>query len=200
MSKEIPRMRPNIAILFAIILSLCASSCGPMFLPMSTRLDPEDQHQIDSMWDNILTPVKRVGHDTLLDTLLVYWLYQIGVDRLHLVSEKYLARGKVVMEADCDRASPDTDQFTITVFDNRGRTLRRERYARHEIEQHAKALWEFDPNSIVKGFQPSAEHSTTPPTTEPMIAATPEQAKLERDRRLKAIEAATRPARISSDH
>ena len=145
-------MHANFKIQFALALSLITTGCGPMFLPLSPRLGPEDQRQVDTMWENILTPVNRVGHDTLLDTLMVYWLYQTGVDRLHLVSEKYLSHGKVIMEIDCDRASPDTDQFTVTVLDGRGRTLRRERYARCEIEQRAKALWEFNPNSIAQEY------------------------------------------------
>jgi hypothetical protein len=193
-------MRLKISIQLCIALATATAGCGPMFLPMSTRLDAEGQHQVDTVWENMLTPVNRVGHDTLLDTLMVYWLYQTGVDRLHLVSEKYLSHGKVVMEADCDRASPDTDQFTLTVLDTRGRTLRRERYARCEIEQRAKALWRFDPNSIAQTMQQFAEHSTTRPTTQPIASTTSEPANLERDRRLKAIEAATRPAKIDSIH
>ena len=191
-------MRANPAIQFAIVLPILVSGCGPMFLPLSSRLGPEDQRQVDTVWENMLTPVNRVGHDTLLDTLMVYWLYQTGVDRLHLVSEKYLTHGKVIMEVDCDRASPDTDQFTVTVLDGRGRTLRRERYARCEIEQRAKALWELDPNSIGQNMQRFTDHSTTRPATEPIISPTSELANLERDRRLKAIEAATRPAKVDS--
>jgi len=102
------------------------------------------------------------------------------------------------MEIDCDRASPDTDQFTVTVLDGRGRTLRRERYARCEIEQRAKALWEFNPNSIAQNMQRFTDHSTTRPSTEPIIPPTSERANLDRDRRLKAIEAATRPAKVDS--
>jgi predicted DNA-binding antitoxin AbrB/MazE fold protein len=42
------------------------------------------------------------------------------------------------------------------------------------------------------------DHSTTRPTTEPIISPTSERDNLERDRRLKAIEAATRPAKVDS--
>jgi hypothetical protein len=191
-------MRAKLSIQLCIIWGTATTGCGPMFLPISPRLGPEDQHQVDTIWDNMMTPVNRVGRDTLLDTLMVYWLYQTGVDRLHLVSEKYLTHGKVMMEIDCDRSSPDTHQFTLTVLDGRGRTLRRERYARCEIEQSAKALWEFDPNSIAQNMQRFTDHSTTRPTTEPIISPTSERDNLERDRRLKAIEAATRPAKVDS--
>jgi hypothetical protein len=63
-------------------------------------------------------------------------MFQLGVDRLHLVSEKYLEHGKVLMEIDGDRASPETDQFAVQVVDERGRTLLRERYSRQEIHGH----------------------------------------------------------------
>src|SRR3954470_11170730 len=106
----------------AILVGLIASGCGPMFLPMNLRLDEEQQKQIDAVWDNMLTPVNRVEHETLLDVTVSFWLYQWGVDRMHLVSEKYFAGGKVVMEIDCERASPASDQFTITVLNERGQT------------------------------------------------------------------------------
>jgi len=170
-----------------LLLALLTTGCGPLILPLSTRTTPEDQHQIDTMWDNMLTPASRVPRETLLDSILVYWLYQTGVDRLHLTSEKYLTHGKVVMEIDCDRASPDTDQFTLTILDDRGQTLRRERYPRPEIESRAQALWQFHPNSI-----PALTHTTTQPTTHPC------EHDIERERRLKAIQSATQPAHLES--
>src|SRR5579864_3614524 len=109
----------------AMLLWLTMAGCGPMLLPMTSRLPPEEQAQIDRMWENMLTPVGRTDHQTLLDCILVYWMFQNGVDRLHLTSEKYLSHGKVVMEIDCDRTNPHADQFIVCVLDDRGRTIRR---------------------------------------------------------------------------
>jgi len=36
-----------------------------------------------------------------------------------------LRRRQGIMEVDCDRANPIADQFTITVVDEKGRTVRR---------------------------------------------------------------------------
>ena len=71
---------------------------------------------------------------------VAYWMYAIGVDRMHMTSEKHFTGGTAVMEIDCNRANPDTDQFTITVLDERGRTTRRERYSRAEVEESSRML------------------------------------------------------------
>ena len=189
----------------AILISLAAAGCGPMFLPMNPRLSDEDQKQIDAVWNNMLTPVDRVEHQTLLDVTISFWLYQYGVDRLHLVSEKYLANGKVIMEIECDRASPTSDQFTITVLNAHGQTLRRERYSREEIEQSAKILFDAPPSARGPAFATKNEveittssttQRSTRATTEPSETPDDQHHRLERERRLKAIEAATQPAPV----
>ncbi|HSZ58843.1 MAG TPA: hypothetical protein VK797_24600 [Tepidisphaeraceae bacterium] len=162
------------------LLAILLTGCGPMFLPETVPLSPEEQKQVDSMWDNLLSPVNRVNRQTLFDAILVYWLFQSGVDRLHMTSEKFFAHGKAVMEIDCERANPQADQFSITVLDDRGRTLRRERYSRADIEKSA------------------ADLSSAGPTTRP-CRETPEQRqhRLEQERRMGAVEAATQPAAVS---
>ena len=171
MRLKISRLVPCLAILL--------TGCGPMFLPATVPLSPEEQKQVDSMWDNLLSPVNRVNRQTLLDAILVYWLFQSGVDRLHMTSETYFAHGKAVMEIDCDRANPQADQFSITVLDDRGRTQRRERYSRADIEKSA------------------ADLSVAIPTTQP-CRETPEQRqhRLEQERRMRAVVAGTQPAAI----
>ena len=172
MRLKIPRLVP----LLAIVLT----GCGPMFLPATVPLSAEEQKQVDSMWDNLLSPVGRVNRQTLLDTILVYWLFQSGVDRLHMTSEKYFAHGKAVMEIDCDRPNPQTDQFSITVLDDRGRTIRRERYSRADIEKAA------------------ADLSVAGPTTQPFRETTEQrQHRQEQERRMRAVVAATQPAAVS---
>jgi hypothetical protein len=168
----------------------------------------EDQKMLDGMWNNMLTPVNRVHHQTLLDTTLVNMMFQLGVDRLHLVSEKHLEHGKAVMEIDCDRASPKSDQFTIAVLDDRGRTLRRERYSRLEVEESAQALTPW-PTTLNFGPHPADQTQPfTPPATEPATRSattqpaecpeTPDQRqrRLEYERRSKAVQAATQPAMV----
>jgi hypothetical protein len=212
--------------IIAIVLLTGLTGCGPLFVPMLPKLDPEDQRKVDAMWDNVLTPVQRVNRETLLDANVAYWMYAIGVDRMHMTSEKHFSGGTAVMEIDCNRANPDTDQFTITVQDERGRTVRRERYSRAEVEESARMLrgisnvgptelramkpqW----HATIQVTQPTTGPATQPgtgPSTEPAtqpeqnsvarIEETPQerQFRLESERRRTAAEAATQPARLST--
>lgn len=197
------------------ILLVLLTGCGPLFVPMLPRLKPEDQQAVDQMWDNLLTPVQRVDRETLLDANIAYWMYAIGVDRMQMRSEKYFSGGTAIMEMDCDRANPDVDQFSITVVDTRGRTVRRERYTRAEVEGSAKALrglpnlgpselgsLKIEGQITIEIGEPTTQPSTQPstrPTTRPVTTRveTPEerQLRLENERRLAAVVAATQPAR-----
>src|SRR5882757_8907737 len=123
--------------LWIVVAALGFCGCGPMLRPMTVRLETDQQRMVDQMWDNMLTPADRLDRELLLDVVCEYALFQIGVDRLHMVAEKQSERGRVVMEIDCDGRSPGSDQFTVTLLDERGRTVRRERYARSEIEARA---------------------------------------------------------------
>ncbi|HWE94285.1 MAG TPA: hypothetical protein VG269_10000 [Tepidisphaeraceae bacterium] len=187
----------------AAIPAFILAGCGPMLMPMTVPLGEEDQRHVDGMWNNMLTPVNRLDRQALFDTVMMNWLFQLGVDRLHLVSEKYLTHGKVVMEIDCDRMSPAADQFTLTVLDDRGKTLRRERYSRQDVEDTYKALSAetcpveamTTPSATQPATQPAAGHAALGPADRP---ETPEQRqhRIERERRMNAVEAATQPAAL----
>jgi len=188
----------------ALAVGISTAGCGPMFAPMSVHLDEEEQRQVDGVWENVMTPVDRVGREALLDTLMTYWLFQMGVDRLRLVSEKYLSHGKVVMEVDCARATPESDQFTVTVLDERGRTVRRERYTRRDVEESVQALWSVDSvwgRQLVSATQPSSAPASPARRISPAGPNDGEQERLraERERRARAVLAATRPARVEHD-
>jgi hypothetical protein len=209
----------------AIILSLTLTGCGPLFVPMAPTLQAEDQRQVDQMWDNLLTPVQRVDRQTLLDANVAYWMYAIGVDRMHMTSEKYFSGGTAVMEIDCDRANPDADQFTITILDDRGRTVRRERYSRADVEESARMLrgmsnirptdlrslhaniesnvnFEIGAPATQTSTAPAdqlatpATPSTSPPATAPTETADERAVRMDIERRVAAVVAATQPARI----
>jgi hypothetical protein len=107
-------------------------------------------------------------------------MFQVGVDRLRLVSEKAYAHGRVVMEIDCDRANPEADQFSLTVLDERGRTVRRERYGRQEIEERIELMRTSFPE----------------PKDGEVQVADPRRAEVLRRREL--MQAATRPAVVRS--
>jgi len=173
-----------------ILLTVSVTGCGPLVSPMLPRLKPDEQHQVDQAWDNLLTPVQRVDRQTLLDTSVAFWMYTLGVDRMHMTSEKYFSGGTVVMEIDCDRAVPDSDQYTITVLDHQGRTLRRERYSRSDVEETSTTLL----SGVVQ------TQATTQPSTQSATAPTesPEhrQRREEIERRRAAVVAATQPARL----
>jgi len=168
-----------------IAAALLFVGCGPMMGPMTIHLDPDQQKQVDGMWNNMLTPPDRLDREVLIDVLCEDWLFQVGVDHLHLVSEKQLDHGRVLMEIDCDRACPPSDQFTFTLLDERGKTLRRERYNRPEIEERV-AFIHPDRNAF-NHYGP-----TTLPSEDP---AHTEARRREIECRMERIRAATQPAR-----
>jgi len=86
---------------------------------------------------------------------------------------------------DCDRACPPSDQFTFTLLDERGKTLRRERYNRPEIEERV-AFIHPDRNAF-NHYGP-----TTLPSEDP---AHTEARRREIECRMERIRAATQPAR-----
>jgi len=183
-----------------LLLVMCLSGCA-MYSPMTPRLSAEDQHQVDRMWDNMLTPADRLNRQTLLDTDVQFWLYTCGVDRLRMKSEKYFKGGTAVMEIDCDRANPDADEFSITVLDGRGRTVRRERYSRAEVEASTQMMLGAENVAVVGGqtreLGPLANAASPHgATTGPENQETPEQRafRAEFERRHAAAEAATQPA------
>jgi hypothetical protein len=195
----------------AIVFLASFAGCGPLFLPMMPRLNAEDQHVVDQMWDNLLTPIQRVDREALLDTNIAFWMYAIGVDRMQMKSEKYFKGGTAIMEMDCDRANPDADQFTITVLDERGRTIRRERYTRADVEDSARMLrgrylrGSENGAPLIEGqitiqigmptTQSATQSATRPSTTRPL---TPDELRevSESERRRAAVVAATQPARV----
>ncbi len=178
---------------FALLTVLIASmtGCGPLVSPMAPRLEPEMQRQVDQAWDNLLTPVRRVDRQTLLDANIAFWMYTMGVDRLHMVSQKCFSGGTAIMEIDCDRANADSDQYTITVLDRQGRTVRRERYSRSDVEESSKMLVTGDVVHAEPTTQPTTQSATAP-------SETPEHRRLreEIEHRRAAVIAATQPARL----
>jgi hypothetical protein len=102
---------------------------------MVTRLPEEQQKEVDSAWDNMLRPPDRLDRVLLLDTILSSQLWQLGIDRLDLTSEKRYADGWIRMEVRFDREHPELDEFALTLLDKTGRQLRRERYTREEVDE-----------------------------------------------------------------
>ena len=165
--------------ILTILTPLLLSGCGPLTAPLTLPLCPDQQKIVDQSWNNMLAPADRLDRELLFDVVAAGSLYQLGVDRLHLRSEKNYNHGRVIMEIDCDRASPNTDQFTITILDERAQTMRRERYTRQEIEERMRDLCEV---SITQKDKPES----------------PEQAqrRLEREKHHQRIAAATQPASV----
>src|SRR5258706_476462 len=157
--------------LAAVVVGACG--CGPLMRPMTVQLEADQQRMVDGMWNNMLTPADRLDRELLLDVLCEYGLYQVGVDRLRMVAEKQYERGRGVMGIDCDGRSPGSDQFTVTLLDERGRTVRRERYGRGEVEARAAPGTEAELKKV-------AEQS--------------EEDKARQAERRARIEAATQPA------
>lgn len=126
------------------LISLClltVAGCGPLMRPMVDRLDDQTQARVDDTWDNMFSPVDRLDRTLLLDVILVGQLHQYGVDRLHMVSEKYVGDGLVVMEVSFDRAVPEADEFVVAYVDGDGYEIRRESYTREDIEDRIAFLF-----------------------------------------------------------
>ncbi len=129
----------------AISMSACAlmltlMGCGPMQSPMPHRLEPEAQKDVDASWNRAFTPIGRFDHQDLLDIMVGFHAYQLGVDTLTFRSEKTVANGKVIMEVFFDRAKPEADRFIVTVLDLAGKVVRTERFTRSEIEETVQLL------------------------------------------------------------
>ncbi len=164
-------------ILSLLLLTLSVAGCGPLFVPMPPRLDPDEQKQADESWHNMLTPPDRVDREALLGALTFFEMYQSGIDRLDFHSEKHVDEKRVVMDIHFQRENPDDDAFYVTVFGSNGRVLRTERYSRDEVEK------------LRFNLAMDAVHTTSQPST-PEQEATEAEAK----RRMLAIMAATQPA------
>lgn len=115
-------------------------ACGPMTKPMVDRLEDKHQAAVDEAWENMLSPVDRLDRMLLLDTVIASGMFQLGVDRLHLVSEKALSAGVVCMEILYDRDDLDSAVFSIAYADPTGRVLRREEYGRDEVNDRFELL------------------------------------------------------------
>lgn len=132
--------------LMTIVVLLAVGCHGPLrFSPMVTRPEPETQATIDESWENMLRPADRLERTLLLDVVLVHQFYQYGVDRLHMVSEKEVSGGRVIMEVRYDRERPLLDEFAVTYVDRHGREMRRERFDRDEVEERLRFLHHHEP-------------------------------------------------------
>jgi hypothetical protein len=126
----------------ALIVLILAPGCGPMMFPMVRPLAPDEQKQIDSAWNAMLTPVKRTDRQTLLDCIILMQMYQLGVDRFTARSTKTTSAGRVEMSIDFDRAKPERDQFVFRVAGPWGQTLRQEKWSSAEVFQAGTELTE----------------------------------------------------------
>ncbi len=164
------------------LLCFVVVGCGPMNKPMVDPLEDEHQAAVDEMWENMLSPVDHLDRMLLLDTVVAGAMFHLGVDRLHLVSEKDLGAGVACMEVLYDREDPESATFAIAYLDTTGRELRREEYTRDEVNERFELL---------SGL---AEARCDP--DEPAEARKQRQAALaaERKARMEEIRAAVQPA------
>lgn len=131
-----------------LVAVFVAAGCGPLHQPMPARLDADTQKDIDAAWDAAVTPVEKYDRGRWLDALIGTRAYQVGVDTLHLRSEKAVAGGRVVMQIVFDRAKPDDDRFVVTVFDPAGVVVREERYSRADVDQTVRDLYDTPPGVV----------------------------------------------------
>ncbi len=161
------------------ILLLIASGCrGPLAVPMVERLDSPAQAKVDGVWGVLLDSQAPVDRTLLLDIVLLHQLHQLGVDSLHLTSTKRVADGYIEMQVRFERDQPELDEFSVTHFHADGREIRRERYARADIEERIAF---FTGSTMV-------DETATPEAREAQ-----EHRNAERDARMQEIEALVRP-------
>ncbi len=173
-----------------LLLSLALVGCsGPLTWPMVTRLNPEEQESVNQSWTNMLSPPERLDRGLLLDVIIASSMYQQGIDRLMMTSEKDVWGGRVVMTVAYDRAQPAQDSFTIVYTDAQGCERRRERYSFREVEARVRLHFEAPAEAQTQPATPAEE-------VEQMRQAEREMADRLADRlaRQILIQAATRPA------
>lgn len=169
------------------MLAVVIAGCGPLTRPMVQRLSEEDQAKVDEVWKNIFTPTDRTDHTLLLDIMLHYQLFQLGVDRLSLTSEKRFDGGTAIMAVRYDREHPELDAFTFHCVDAKGRLIRQERYTREEVDARMTFFW----------AAPRCETTTAPASDQQLedgCTAQEREREREVEARLQEIAAATQPA------
>src|SRR5215468_9941298 len=97
------------------------AGCGPLQTPMVARPDDEGQKKLDACWNKAFADLDQFNHQQLLDMYVGTNAYQLGVDKLHLRSEKRTAGGLVVMEINYDLAKPEEDRFEVSAFNQEGK-------------------------------------------------------------------------------
>jgi len=168
-------------ILALVVLAFSAGCHGPLTFPAVERLSPAEQAAIDQYWNNMLSPTDRLDRGLLLDVVMFYQLHEVGVDRLHMESQKDFAGGAVTMTIDFVRANdPASDRLTLEVKNRAGQSLRKETYSGAEVLAQFKDL----------------SRPTTNPTTRPDGRQTEDDAAREAwlEARMRQISAATQPA------
>ena len=124
-----------------IAFSALVVGCGPIKSgPLPSPLLDDEQRTVDESWERAMTPIDRLEREPLLDALIITEGYQLGVDRLHLRSEKDFSGGVVVMEIHITRKRPVDDRFEVTVLDKNGKILREFMYSREEVERVHREL------------------------------------------------------------
>lgn len=136
-----------------VCLLFVLTGCGPLLVPMPSRLSKQRQTIVDNGWNKALTPANRLSRATWLDLLVGKALFEEGVDTLYFHSEKRFSGGTVVMEVRFTRSRPDADRFIMEVRDPQGKVLRREVYSRGEVEHTVKALFQNEHDSAAQRLE-----------------------------------------------
>ena len=151
-------MTTSRALLALLVLLVSLPGCGPVTFPMVDRLEPDRQIQVESMWNNMLTPIDRLDRDVLLDTIVSFRLFESGIDRLSMQCEKSFTGGRISIRLSFDRSMPAADALEIDVFDNAGRRVRSEEFSGDEVRGRRERLWSpTDPNPPAQPDDPDAE-------------------------------------------
>lgn len=179
-------------LLIALVGFILLGCQGPLTAPAFRRLAPEEQAQVDRMWNNMLATPDRLDRNLLLDVMLAYELHQYGVDRATYHAEKDYAGGVVLMDIKYDRQKPLDDWFFVEIRDRANHTVRKEHYSGDEIWSHCQDLWHSTAAST------TAPSTSTQPASQPATQATtqPTEAELRAawiEARYKQIMAATQP-------
>jgi hypothetical protein len=171
------------SVLLAVLLLSITGRRGPLAAPAFRRLDPDEQAQVDRMWDNALQRPDRLDRELLLDVIIAFQLHASGVDRATYHAEKSYAQGTVVMDVRFDRNKPLDDWFFLEVHDPKGNVVRKEHYAGDEVWSHLDQLTGFELVREAAATQPAGVYTaaTQPITPQPgatQPATMPSEAEL----------------------
>jgi hypothetical protein len=142
---------------------------------MFDRPDATAQANINTSWNNMLSPPSRLDRHILLAVIVENQLYQRGLTRATLHAEKSIATGHVLMDISYDEQNPANDRFEVRVYDLAWNLQRAETFDRDQILAAERELYDMYQHLSPPETQPATQKWIQVPATEPAPQLSPQQ-------------------------